>query len=132
MSVSLQNIEELEKRLAVLQAHEERRDRLDALRARKRETRCKIIVGAALLAEIREKRHKELLNLLVTILETRVDRVRDRRDLHDYLGLSVKESELQEMGQETPNFDEMAADMLGDDGDEDDEIDAEYADVRHL
>lgn len=135
------------QRFAVLKARVERLEALWAINQRKRETRGKIIIGGALLAEAADfdiEDRDALLQRLVDILDRRVDRVRDRLTVRELLGnapLPLRpggdldedaETALAAAGEVLPDFDAMAQAALADD--EDDglnpgEIDPDYADL---
>jgi len=143
----LDEIEDDVQRFAVLKARVERLEALWAINQRKRETRGKIIIGGALLAEAADfdvDDRDALLERLVDILDRRVDRVRDRLTVRELLGnapLPLRpggdldedaETALAAAGEVLPDFDAMAQAALADD--EDDgldpgEIDPDYADL---
>ncbi|ODT85007.1 hypothetical protein [Phenylobacterium sp. SCN 70-31] len=143
----LDEIEDDVQRFAVLKARVERLEALWAINQRKRETRGKIIIGGALLAEAADfdvEDRDALLERLVDILDRRVDRVRDRLTVRELLGdapLPLRpggdldedaETALAAAGEVLPDFDAMAQAALADD--EDDglspgEIDPDYADL---
>lgn len=143
----LDEIEDDVQRFAVLKARVERLEALWAINQRKRETRGKIIIGGALLAEAADFQVEDrdaLLERLVDILDRRVDRVRDRLTVRELLGnapLPLRpggdldedaETALAAAGEVLPDFDAMAQAALADD--EDDglnpgEIDPDYADL---
>jgi len=86
MNLDLESIAVIEKRAAVKEARSKRLDALAAKLLRRRATRSKIVLGGAILAELRE--HPEdaaLLNRIVAILDDRVSRGRDRDDLRELL-----------------------------------------------
>nr|WP_295110835.1 hypothetical protein [uncultured Caulobacter sp.] len=143
----LDEIEDDVQRFAVLKARVERLEALWAINQRKRETRGKIIIGGALLAEAADfdvEDRDALLERLVDILDRRVDRVRDRLTVRELLGdapLPLRpggdldedaETALAAAGEVLPDFDAKAQAALADD--EDDglspgEIDPDYADL---
>lgn len=143
----LDEIDDDVQRFAVLKARVERLEALWAINQRKRETRGKIIIGGALLAEAADFQVEDrdaLLERLVDILDRRVDRVRDRLTVRELLGnapLPLRpggdldedaETALAAAGEVLPDFDAMAQAALADD--EDDglnpgEIDPDYADL---
>jgi hypothetical protein len=143
----LDEIQDDIQRFAVLKARVERLEALWAINQRKRETRGKIIIGGALLAEAADfgvEDRDALLERLVDILDRRVDRVRDRLTVRELLGnapLPLRpggdldedaETALAAAGEVLPDFDAMAQAALADD--EDDgldpgEIDPDYADL---
>lgn len=77
------------ERFAVLKARVERLEALWSIDRRKRETRGKIIIGGALLAELIDEvaaGGSELLATVIDVLDRRVDTVRDRLTVRDLLG----------------------------------------------
>lgn len=77
------------ERLAVLKARVERLEALWSIDRRKRETRGKIIIGGALLAELIDDAaagESTLFATLMDVLDRRVDTVRDRLTVRDLLG----------------------------------------------
>ena len=77
------------ERLAVLKARVERLEALWSIDRRKRETRGKIIIGGALLAELIDEfaaGESTLFTTLMDVLDRRVDAVRDRLTVRDLLG----------------------------------------------
>ncbi|MBT9470863.1 MAG: hypothetical protein IV099_06720 [Phenylobacterium sp.] len=143
----LDEIEDDVQRFAVLKARVERLEALWAINQRKRETRGKIIIGGALLAEAADFEvgdRDALLERLVDILDRRVDRVRDRLTVRELLGnapLPLRpggdldedaETALAAAGEVLPDFDAMAQAALADDDDDGlnpGEIDPDYADL---
>jgi len=143
----LDEIEDDVQRFAVLKARVERLEALWAINQRKRETRGKIIIGGALLAEAADFEVEDrdaLLERLVDILDRRVDRVRDRLTVRELLGnapLPLRpggdldedaETALAAAGEVLPDFAAMAQAALADDDDEGlnpSEIDPDYADL---
>lgn len=85
----LDRIEDEARRLEVWKARIERLEALLEKTARKRETRAKIVLGAALLAEAQANRDDPLLARFVEILDRRVARPRDRLALSETLGLPL-------------------------------------------
>ncbi|HZC15883.1 MAG TPA: hypothetical protein VE309_03905, partial [Caulobacteraceae bacterium] len=88
-SKPLDEITDDAERFAVLKARVERLEALWAIDRRKRETRGKIIMGGALLAELIEAvqaGERELLTTTLDILDRRVSAVRDRLTVRDLLG----------------------------------------------
>jgi hypothetical protein len=78
------------QRFAALKARVERWDALWSITLRKRETRGKIIIGGAILAQIAElvmddQADREFLANIVAILDKRVPRVRDRLVMRELL-----------------------------------------------
>ena len=143
----LDEIEDDVQRFAVLKARVERLEALWAINQRKRETRGKIIIGGALLAEAADFEVEDrdaLLERLVDILDRRVERVRDRLTVRELLGnapLPLRpggdldedaETALAAAGEVLPDFDAMAQAALADDDDDGlnpGEIDSDYADL---
>lgn len=143
----LDEIEDDVQRFAVLKARVERLEALWAINQRKRETRGKIIIGGALLAEAADFEVEDrdaLLERLVDILDRRVERVRDRLTVRELLGnapLPLRpggdldedaETALAAAGEVLPDFDAMAQAALADDYDDGlnpGEIDSDYADL---
>lgn len=143
----LEDIADDAQRFAVLKARVERLEALWAVNQRKRETRGKIIIGGALLAEVADfftEDREDLLERLVDLLDRRVDRVRDRLTVRELLGnipLPLRqggdleegvEAALQAAGDDLPDFDAMAESAMADDQDDElrpSEIDPDYADL---
>ena len=125
----------------------ERLEALWAINQRKRETRGKIIIGGALLAELADlpvEDRDDLMERLVDILDRRVDRVRDRLTVRELLGnppLALRpggdldedaETALAAAGEQLPDFDAMAQSALAESEDEAaewDENDAAEAEI---
>ena len=85
----LEDISDDNERLAVLKARVERLEALWSIDRRKRETRGKIIIGGALLAELIDgiaAGETELFSALIDVLDRRVEAVRDRLTVRDLLG----------------------------------------------
>lgn len=77
------------ERLAVLRARVERLEALWSIDRRKRETRGKIIIGGALLAELIDDLaagESQLFSAVIDVLDRRVEAVRDRLTVRDLLG----------------------------------------------
>lgn len=77
------------ERFAVLKARVERLEALWSINRRKRETRGKIIIGGALLAELIEAMasgDRSLYATILDVLDRRVDLPRDRLTVRDLLG----------------------------------------------
>ncbi len=145
--IPLEDIEDDAKRFHVLKARVERLEALWSINKRRRETRGKIIIGGALLAEVGDAHcagDDELLARLVDILDRRVERVRDRLTVRELLGnvpLALRpggdldedaESALQAAGEPLPDFDLMAETALAqEEGDVlvPSELDPDYADL---
>lgn len=87
----LDQIEDEDRRLRVWKARVERLEALLDQTERKRETRAKIVLGGALLAEARAgDEGAELMTRLLDVLDRRVARPRDRKALVDTLGLAIE------------------------------------------
>jgi hypothetical protein len=85
----LDEIEDDAERFAVLKARVERLEALWAVDKRKRETRGKIIIGGALLAEVIDavaSGETEVLTTFLDVLDRRVDAPKDRLTVRDLLG----------------------------------------------
>ena len=88
-SVALDDIADDAKRLAVLKARVERLEALWQINRRKRETRGKIIIGGALLAELIDATaagDTGFLAALLDVLDRRVELARDRLTVRELLG----------------------------------------------
>ena len=88
-STALDDITDDAKRLAVLKARVERLESLWQINRRKRETRGKIIIGGALLAELVEATaagDTGFLAALLDVLDRRVELARDRLTVRELLG----------------------------------------------
>ncbi len=129
-TTALEDIEDDVRRFHVLKARVERLEALWSINQRKRETRGKIIIGGAVLAEAGEGLmlgDSALLAQLVDILDRRVDRVRDRLTVRELLGnvpLSLRpggdkaeslDDALRIAGEVLPNFDAMAETAMAED-----------------
>lgn len=87
----LDQIEDESRRLQVWKARVERLEALLDQTERKRETRAKIVLGGALLAEARaDDEGAALMARLLDVLDRRVSRPRDRKALADTLGLAIE------------------------------------------
>ena len=146
-TVPLEQITDDDQRFHVLKARVERLEALWSINQRKRETRGKIIIGGALLAEAADQMtegESELLQRLVDIIDRRVERVRDRLTLRELLGnvrLALRqggeveegvEAALAAMGEDLPDFDAMAQSAMADEPNDallPGEIDPDYADL---
>ena len=146
-SVPLDQIKDDDQRFHVLKARVERLEALWSINQRKRETRGKIIIGGALLAEAADEMtegESELLKRLIDIIDRRVERVRDRLTVRELLGnapLALRkggqvEEGVQEAlaasGEDLPDFDGMAQSAMADEPDDallPSEIDPDYADL---
>src|SRR5665213_4001560 len=128
-TVPLDQITDDDQRFHVLKARVERLEALWSINQRKRETRGKIIVGGALLAEAADDMtggESELLQRLVDIIDRRVERVRDRLTVRELLGnvpLPLRqggeveegvEEALTATGEDLPDFDAMAQSAIAD------------------
>lgn len=122
-TMPLDEIEDADHRFHVLKARVERLEALWSINQRKRETRGKIIIGGAVLAEAAEGRMQNdsaPIAWLVDILDRRVERVRDRLTVRELLGsvpLPLRpggdaresaEEALKIAGEVLPDFDSMA------------------------
>jgi hypothetical protein len=147
-TVPLEQITDDDQRFHVLKARVERLEALWSINQRKRETRGKIIIGGALLAEAADQMtegESELLQRLVDIVDRRVERVRDRLTVRELFGdvpLPLRQGggveegvdeALAATGEVLPDFDAMAlASAMADDPDDallPSDIDADYADL---
>jgi hypothetical protein len=149
-TMPLDEIEDDDHRFHVLKARVERLEALWSINRRKRETRGKIIIGGAVLAEAGEGRmlaDAALLAQLVDILDRRVERVRDRLTVRELLGDvplplrpggSADESldvALRTAGETLPDFDAMAQSAMAEDVDEvlvDGDGEPDFADLEPL
>jgi hypothetical protein len=134
MSVELRPIEELERELAIREARDQRNRALVAHRTRRRHTRSRIILGGALLAEMRDNPDPDFIARILSILDDRVSRDRDRDDLSDLIGHLLPArtvSAVDPASAELPDFDAMAEaamkplPSIAD-------IDPAFMDVKHL
>lgn len=90
MALDLESIADLEKRHSVREARLRRLEALSAKGLRRRATRSRIILGGAVLAELRENPEDvAFLERIVAILDLRVSRGRDRDDLRELLSVPV-------------------------------------------
>jgi len=146
-TVPLDQITDDDQRFHVLKARVERLEALWSINQRKRETRGKIIIGGALLAEAADQMtegESELLQRLVDIIDRRVERVRDRLTVRELLGnvrLALRqggeveegiEEALAATGEDLPDFDAMAQSAMADEPHDallPSEIDPDYADL---
>ena len=132
-TVPLSDIADDEHRFHVLKARVERLEALWSINQRRRETRGKIIIGGALLAEAGDERlhgGSALINRLADILDRRVERVRDRLTVRELLGnipLSLRpggdadegvEAALKAAGETLPDFDAMAQSAMAEEAGE--------------
>jgi len=146
-TVPLDQITDDDQRFHVLKARVERLEALWSINQRKRETRGKIIIGGALLAEAADQMtegESELLQRLVDIIDRRVERVRDRLTVRELLGnvrLALRQGgevdegideALAATGEDLPDFDAMAQSAMADEPNDallPSEIDPDYADL---
>jgi hypothetical protein len=146
-TVPLEQITDDDQRFHVLKARVERLEALWSINQRKRETRGKIIIGGALLAEAADQMtegESELLQRLVDIIDRRVERVRDRLTVRELLGnvrLALRqggeveegiEEALAATGEDLPDFDAMAQSAMAEEPNDTllpSEIDPDYADL---
>src|SRR5271154_1283690 len=85
----LDSITDDAERFAVLKARVERLEALWSIDRRRRETRGKIIIGGALLAELIDAANagdQALIATVLDVLDRRVDAVRDRLTVRELLG----------------------------------------------
>jgi len=110
----LDQIEDEGRRLQVWKARVERLEALLDQTERKRETRAKIVLGGALLAEARaDDEGAALMARLLDVLDRRVNRPRDRKALADTLGLAIEPLPRSSTAS-LPDFDAMARARLED------------------
>ena len=141
----LEEISDDAERFAVLKARVERLEALWSLDKRKRETRGKIIIGGALLAEVIDgvgAGDRTMLTTLLDILDRRVDAPRDRLTVRDLLGdapLPLRpggdpgdpfDRALAEAGVIAPDFDAMVQSAMAEERRPDlSEIDPDYTEM---
>jgi hypothetical protein len=141
----LDSITDDAERFGVLKARVERLEALWSIDRRKRETRGKIIIGGALLAELIDAvaaGDPGLLTVVLDILDRRVDTVCDRLTVRDLLGgvpLSLRpgadpdetvDEALRTAGAAAPDFDAMVQEAMAEETVlRPSEIDADYADL---
>ena len=128
-NIPLEEIADDDHRFHVLKARGERLEALWSINQRKRETRGKIIIGGAVLAEAGEglmRADSAMLAQLVDILDRRVERVRDRLTVRELLGnvpLPLRpggdageglDDALRAAGETLPDFDAMAQSAMAD------------------
>ncbi len=142
---SLDSIVDDAERFGVLKARVERLEALWSVDRRKRETRGKIIIGGALLAELIDATlagDRQLLATVLDIIDRRVDQARDRLTVRDLLGdapLSLRPggdvaedlaTALRTLADDTPDFDALVQEAMADEGDfRPSDIDPDYADL---
>jgi hypothetical protein len=118
----LESITDDAERFAVLKARVERLEALWSIDRRKRETRGKIIIGGALLAELFDAAiagDQTLIATVLDVLDRRVDAVRDRLTVRELLGDAplplrpggsleeAAEDAFRQVSEEAPDFDAM-------------------------
>jgi len=149
-ALPLERIADDDERFRVLKARVERLEALWLINQRRRQTRGKIIIGGALLAEAIDEMTEDgaaLLDRLVDIIDRRVEGVRDRLTVRELLGNvplplrprghaneGVQEA-LTIADEELPRFDELAESAMADDREADplpSEVDPDYADLDPL
>ena len=147
-TVPLDQIEDEDRRFHVLKARVERLEALWTIDRRKRETRGKIIIGGALLAEAGEALglgDGELLARLLDIVDRRIERARDRLTVRELLGqvdlplrhASVAQpragESLTTLAEALPDFDAMAQSAMAEEAGDArsvDDIDPDHADLE--
>ena len=141
----LESITDDAERFAVLKARVERLEALWSVDRRKRETRGKIIIGGALLAELIDAvsaGDQTLIATVLDVLDRRVDAVRDRLTVRELLGGAplplrpggsleeAAEEALRQASGETPDFDAMAQTVMAEEPVlRPSDIDGDYADL---
>lgn len=136
MALDLENIADIEKAKAVAQARQERAEALARKGMRRRATRARIIIGGAILAELRENpSDRAFADRIVAILDDRVFRDQDRDDLRHLLNVPVPEIVASEAGaplsSDLPDFaslEALATKIPRSVAD----LDPDFSDVRHL
>lgn len=123
----LDSITDDAERFAILKARVERLEALWAVDCRKRDTRGKIIVGGAILAEMIDAvaaGDRQLFSAVLDVIDRRVEAVRDRLTVRDLLGGAplplrrgaelgeTAEEALLAAGSVTPDFDAMAHEAM--------------------
>jgi hypothetical protein len=141
----LDEIEDDAERFTVLKARVERLEALWSINRRKRETRGKIIIGGAILAELVEAvdaGDRALFDALLDVLDRRVDAIRDRLTVKELLGnaplplrpggdaLEPLDETLAGVFEDAPDFDALVQTAMAEEtfvrpG----EIDVDYADL---
>jgi hypothetical protein len=110
----LDAIEDPERRLEVLKARVERLEALLTKLNRKRETRAKIVMGAALYAEARDLGDEALLDRFRDILDRRVERPQDRLAIVEAFGIGLQpireEEAAANLAPALPDFDTLIPD----------------------
>jgi len=141
----LEEITDDAERFSVLKARVERLEALWSIDRRKRETRGKIIIGGALLAELIDAAasgDSSLLASVLDILDRRVETVRDRLTVRELLGdapLPLRpggdlkdglEDALKAAGETTPDFDALVQSAMAEETTiAPSEFDPDYADL---
>jgi hypothetical protein len=141
----LESITDDAERFAVLKARVERLEALWSIDRRKRETRGKIIIGRAFLAELIDAANADDQTLIATVLDVldrRVEAVRDRLTVRELLGgapLPLRpggspdeavEDALRQASDEAPDFDEMVQTAMAEEPlFRPSEIDGDYAEL---
>ena len=141
----LEEITDDAERFSVLKARVERLEALWSIDRRKRETRGKIIIGGALLAELIDAAASgdpSLLASVLDILDRRVEAVRDRLTVRELLGDAplplrpggdLKDGladALKAAGQTTPDFDALVQSAMAEETTiAPSEFDPDYADL---
>lgn len=141
----LEEITDDAERFSVLKARVERLEALWSIDRRKRETRGKIIIGGALLAELIDAAASgdpSLLASVLDILDRRVETVRDRLTVRELLGdapLPLRpggdlkdglEDALKAAGETTPDFDALVQSAMAEETTiAPSEYDPDYADL---
>jgi len=142
----LEDIADDAQRFAVLKARVERLEALWAINRRKRETRGKIIIGGAMLAELIEgvaAGDNAFFVALLDVLDRRVEAVRDRLTVKELLGnaplplrpggdlLEPLEAALAGAFDEAPDFDALVQSAMAEETlVRPRDIDEDYADVE--
>ena len=121
-SQPLESITDDAERFAVLKARVERLEALWSIDRRKRETRGKIIIGGALLAELIDAANagdQSLIATVLDVLDRRVEAIRDRLTVRELLGGAplplrpggsleeAAEEALRQASEAAPDFDAM-------------------------
>lgn len=142
---ALDDITDDAQRFSVLKARVERLEALWSINRRKRETRGKIIIGGAMLAELVEAvaaGDASLLASVLDVLDRRVEAVRDRLTVKELLGgaplplrpggdvLEPLESALAGVFDDAPDFDALVQSAMAEEAlVRPSEVDADYADL---
>lgn len=142
----LEEIEDDAERFMVLKARVERLEALWSINRRKRETRGKIIIGGAILAELIEavqSGDSALLASILDVLDRRVDAIRDRLAVKELLGnaplplrprgdaLEPLDAALRGVFDDAPDFDALVQSAMAEETlVRPSEIDDDYGDVE--